>query len=183
MNRFCDLNIWVFLLLAIAGCQKLKPDSVQIPEYPDYEALMEDQVELLRNKKMRKEVWLDGKSEIQVLNMDSTSWAKELSFLKEINPNQPEYVGAFEKVGDDISQTLTLSPGEKGTLKKTTFSRDTEGFSQISATFHEDKDIYIHHREIDLKFENGILKSLKVDGYQKIMFKDTTRFRIALEVQ
>ena len=171
------------MLLAVAGCQKLRPDSVQIPEYPDYETLMKDQVELLRNKKMRKEVWLDGKSEIQVLNMDSAKWAKELSFLKEINPNQPEYVGAFEKVEDEKSQTLTLASGEKGALKKTTFSRDAESFSQISATFHENKDIYIHHREIDLRFEDGILKSLKIDGYQKIVFKDTVKFRVALEVR
>ncbi|MEO9482819.1 MAG: hypothetical protein ABJG47_05210 [Ekhidna sp.] len=173
----------IFIILIVASsCQKLKPESVSISDYPDYEELMIDQVELLANTKIRKEVWLDGKSEIQVLSMDSTSWMKELSFLKEINPNRPEYAGAFEKVEDQLNQTLVLKEGEKGALKKTTFSKDASYFLQINATFHEDKDLYIHHREIALAFENGVLNSLHIAGYQKMMFKDTVKFRIALTV-
>lgn len=165
-----------------SSCQKLKPESVNIPEYPDYAALMVEQVELLQNSRAKKEVRLEGKSEIRVLDMDSANWATELSFLKEINPNQPEYVGAFEKSGDELSQTLTLAAGENGALKQTTFSRNDNGFINISAIFHEDKDVYVHHRDIEMHFKDGVLNALQIDGYQKMMFKDTVRFQIKLAI-
>ncbi|MEO1255463.1 MAG: hypothetical protein AAFY41_11360, partial [Bacteroidota bacterium] len=62
-------------------------------------------------------------------------------------------------------------------LKKLTFSM--LHFQEIKASFHEDKDVYIHHREISLKFSDGLLSSYQIDGYQKMMFKDTVRFKIA----
>ena len=172
----------LFAFVVLAGCNQLKPESVSIPEYPDYELLMKEQIELLNNVRIKKEVWLDGRSEVKVMDMDSAKWVKELQFLKEINPSQAEYIGAFNKVGDEINQTLSLSNGESGALKRTSFSKNDLGFNKISATFHEDKDVYSHHREIELSFENGVLKSLDIDGYQKMMFKDTAKFRIKLLV-
>lgn len=181
MDRILDLKIGILILLILTGCQKLKPSEVRIPEYPDYSVLLSDQVALLGKQQVKKEVWLDGKSEIRVIKMDSASWTQELSFLKEINPNQPEYVGAFQKSGDELNQTLTLVVGENGALKKTSYSKSDIGYQQINAIFHEDKDVYIHHREIELKFQNGLLSSLQIDGYQKMMFKDTVKFRIKLQ--
>ncbi|SNS47680.1 hypothetical protein SAMN05421640_0309 [Ekhidna lutea] len=179
MSRLVDLKILV-LLLVLASCQKLKPESVAIPEYPDFEQLMTQQVKMLGQTKIKKEAWLEGKSEVHAMNMDSTKWAEELSFLKEINPNQPEYVGAFEKSSEGDLQILTLGAEENGALKKVKYSKSGENYKRIAATFHEDKDVYVHHREIEMIFENGILNSLTIDGYQKMMFKDTVRFRILL---
>lgn len=173
-------NFSLLFLIVLSGCQMLSPDSIQVPEYPDYETVMLNQSDALRNHDAKKRVWLDGKSETKVLKMDSTKWAKELSFLKEINPNQSEYIGAFQKSGDEFNQTLTLAAGESGSLKKTSFSKSDIGYEKISATFHEDKDVYIHHREIELNFENGLISSLQINGYQKMMFKDTVRFRISI---
>ncbi len=178
MKKLGIIACWI----AFVGCQNLRPDAVRIPEYPDFEDLINEQVELLKSNRAKKEVWLDGKSEVQILSMDSTKWQKELSFLKEINPNQPRYVGAFNKSGDELNQTLTLAEGENGALKKLSFSRDVNGFEKILASFHEDKDVYVHHREIEIRFEDGKVYSLRIDGYQKIMFKDTVRFRIVIGV-
>lgn len=177
MNRSINLN-FLSLLLVLVSCQKLKPESVQIPEYPDLKSLMNDQVKLLGKGRIKKEVWLDGRSEVRIIEMDSTKWADELSFLKEINPNQPEYVGSFEKSADGQNQILTLSPNENGAIKKISISKSDAGYQQVIATFHEDKDVYVHHREIEMTFEKGMLNSLKIDGYQKMMFKDTVRFRV-----
>lgn len=175
-------KLFILLLITLISCQQLKPDTVRIPEYPDYAELMKDQVLLLGNRKIRKRVVLEGISEMQDLTMDSARWAKELAFLKEINPNQPEYVGAFEKSGDEINQILTLAAGENGALKMTSFSKSNAGFDQIYAVFHEDKDVYIHHKEMELSFVDGLLNNIQIDGYQKMMFKDTIRFRIEVEV-
>lgn len=178
MKKLGIIACWI----AFVGCQNLRPDSLRIPEYPDFEDLMIEQVDLLKTNRAKKEVWLDGKSEVQILSMDSTKWLKELSFFKEINPNQPRYIGVFAKSGDELNQTLTLAEGENGALKKTSFSRNDDGFEIIQASFHEDKDVYVHHREIEIRFEDGKLNSFRIDGYQKMMFKDTVRFRIKVEV-
>lgn len=171
-----------FALIIVAGCQQLKPESIRSSAYPDYEALMMEQVVLLNNSRAKKEVWLDGKREFKVMEMDSASWAKELSFLKEINPSQPEYVGALMKSGDELNQTLTLAKGERGVLKATSYSRSDVGYIQINAELHEDKDVYVHHRNISMKFEDGLVSEIAIDGYQKMMFKDTVRFRINVSV-
>ena len=171
------------LILILLGCQKLKPESVSIPEYPDFEELMTQQVEILGQTKIKKVVWLEGQSEVQEMTMDSANWAKELSFLKEINPNQPEYVGAFEKSTEDNYQILTLGPDERGALKQVKYTYTEGEYHSILATFHEDKDVYVHHRDIEMNFEKGILNSLSIDGYQKMMLKDTVRFGINVNVQ
>ena len=172
----------IVALLVLSGCQKLKPESVSIPEYPDFKVLMKEQVALQGKTKIKKTVWLEGQSEARVLEMDSTKWAEELTFLKEINPNQPEYVGAFAKSKEGESQILTLGSEESGPLKEVKYLTDGDNYERILASFHEDKDVYVHHRDIELSFEEGKLSSLNIDGYQKMMFKDTVRFRIALKV-
>lgn len=182
MRQLTNLKIGVILLAALAGCQKLKPESVAIPEYPDFDELMKDQIERLGKVSINKKVSLGEESEFKTFEMDSALWAEELSFLKEINPNQPEYVGAFEKSTEGNYQTLTLGEGENGALKKVKYDLKEDDYGSIQATFHEDKDVYVHHREIKMNFERGLLNSIQINGYQKMMFKDTVRFGIALEV-
>jgi hypothetical protein len=176
------VNRFFILLIVLFGCEKLKPESVNIPDYPNLEETFNQQIQLLGTKKLTKEVWLDGKSESKIIEMDSILWKKELSFLKEINPNTPEYVGAFEKLEDEFGTQLTLMPDEKGELKKLTYVLDTKKYVLIKATIHEEREVYVHHREFNVTFENGLLKSYRISGYQKIMLKDTIEFRITGEV-
>lgn len=156
---------------------------MSIPEYPDFEELMNNQASLLGKSRIKKTVWLEGQSEAKVLEMDSTRWAEELSFLEEINPNQTEYIGAFKKSEEENYQVLTLGAEEKGELKSVRFAKRESNYQSIGAVFHEDKDVYVHHRDIEMNFEEGVLNSFSIDGYQKMMFKDTVRFRIQVKVQ
>lgn len=181
MRGFVDLKILLGLIaISFFSCEKLKPESVKIPDYPDLEQVFNEQVQLLRKRSLNKEVWLDGKSESKLLEMDSILWKKELSFLKEINPNTPEYVGAFERssIINKNEIHLILNSDEKGELKKFSYTLEEETYSTIKATIHEDKEVYSHHREFDLSFEKGLLKSYEINGYQKIVLKDTIAFRI-----
>ena len=129
-------------------------------------------------KSLVKEVWLDGQSESQNLKMDSIGWSAELSFLKEINPNQSEYVGGFDRKDSDGLTTLTLKSTESGALKKFSFASVNGEIISIQAIIHEDKDVYVHHRDISLKLADGEISGFKIDGYQKILLKDTIRFSI-----
>lgn len=182
MKRLRNLILVIVGILMVSACNRMKPDQIAISKYPEIDNLFQNQADLLVGKKLRKEVWLEEESEEQVLTMDSASWEKELSFLEEINPNQPEYVGAFGESSDQGKLMLTLDVGERGVLKMLEFE-STDEISSIKATIHEDKDVYVHHREIELKFSNQILSSYSIEGYQKIMLKDTVRFKISGIVQ
>lgn len=182
MGRLINLKIGAILLAVLVSCQKLKPEFVSVPEYPNFEALMNEQVVLLTDSEIKKTVRLEGQSEEQTMKMDSAKWAEELFFLKEINPNQPEYVGAFTKATDGNKTLLTLGPDEKGELKKVSYVKIGDIYSTLNATFHENKDVYVHHRDIYITFQDGLIRSIEINGYQKMMFRDTVRFGIALEV-
>ena len=156
----------------------MKPDAVNVASYPDLDDLLKSQVSKLGDLRLQKEVWLDDESELKPLAMDSVSWKKELSFLEEINPNQPEYVGAFVKVIENGQTQLKLREGEKGSLKSLIYKKSEGSIIYIQATIHEDKDVYVHHQEIEVNFSGGLTTSYSIDGYQKIMMKDTIKFKI-----
>ncbi|MEP1096807.1 MAG: hypothetical protein ABJG78_16945 [Cyclobacteriaceae bacterium] len=179
MNRFEDLRIlWVAIALLSSACERMKPESIGIASYPEIDLLLSSQTSRLQSRDLDKQVWLDGKNESKQLQMDSLSWATELSFLKEINPNQPEYVGAFDKEESEDLIVLILGEKESGSLNSFSFTSEKGGITSIKATIHEDKDVYVHHRDINLTLTEGSISRYQIDGYQKIMLKDTIRFRI-----
>jgi len=162
----------------LAGCQKLKPESVSIPNYPDLNQLYKDQIQKLNSRGLIKEVSLDAQNEKHTFQMDTTRWAKELSFFEEIDPNQPQYVGVFEVIENEDQIELTLKKGEKGMLQYLIISKSEDGFKSIDAIWHEEKDVYIYYQEIQVSFRNNLMDNFEIRGYQKMMFKDTVRFSI-----
>ncbi|MEP5613287.1 MAG: hypothetical protein ABJP45_13630 [Cyclobacteriaceae bacterium] len=164
-------------IMFLAGCG-MQPNLDTVSNYVEIDSLLTTQFDLLYKKSLVKEVWLDGQSESQELAMDSLDWRTELSFLKEINPNQPEYVGGFAGDDSDDLTTLALKSSESGALKKFSFASKNGKINSIQAIIHEDKDVYVHHRDINLKLENSEIVEYQIDGYQKIMLKDTIWFRI-----
>ncbi|MEQ9402373.1 MAG: hypothetical protein RIM99_02205 [Cyclobacteriaceae bacterium] len=178
MIRFKYLPVSITLVLILAGCGNLKPDTVLVSSFPDVDSLLKNDASVPFGKSLNKDVRLDGETESGSLEMDSAKWKKELSFIQEINPNQPGYVGAFERIRSDNKDELILKEGEKGSLKKLTVERSEKGISSLEAIIHEDKDVFVYHKEIKIHFNDGLISSYEIDGYQKILMKDTIRFRI-----
>lgn len=173
----------VGLLLIAAACSPLRPEQVKVPEYPDFKQFIQQQAQLLAGVSLEKTVRLDDKSETNSFNLDSAAWAEELSFLKEINPNQPEYVGGFDKIQEGNQVTLQLNEKTSGEIQSVSFIKIGDIYSSIQGTFHEDKDVYVHHREISVNFKDGVISSFLVKGYQKMILKDTVWFAIRGSVQ
>ncbi|MEP1115901.1 MAG: hypothetical protein ABJL37_11765 [Ekhidna sp.] len=172
------MKIVGLLLIALVGCQKLKPTEINIPEYPDLKAFYLSQAEKLSSSSLRKQVRLDDKSEIQSFQFDTLQWEEELSFFKEMNPSQPEYVGVFDKEVKGNEVRFTLKEGEKGILKKLLLVKKGGQYSSISATIHEDKYVYIHHREVEVTLKDEVITSFDIQGYQNVILQDTVRFGI-----
>lgn len=130
------------------------------------------------NLQVEKRVKLDDKEETKVLSMDSIKWGKEISFLDEINPNRPEYVGAFVETIDPSKMQLKLKAEEKGALKQLIVEKNGEEIKRIVATIYEDKEIYSHKREVSIAFRDNLISKYLISGYQKMLFKDTIYFEI-----
>ncbi len=169
-------------VLVLCGCQNLRPEEIALPNYPDLEALYSMQYKALGSSKLEKEISLDGAHEVKAFAMDTSKWKEELAFLKEINPKKPEYVGTYQRVKEGSSERLTLIDGENSILKNLSIEYTAEEYRSIAAVIHEDKDVYVHHRTIDISFEEGRISNWSIEGYQKIMLKDTIWFTISGKV-
>lgn len=174
---------WVVLLAIAMACQRLRPEQTSIPEYPNLEALYHEQVHLLKGLSLSKMVTLGTEKEQKEFQLDSVGWAKELRFFEELNPSQTKYLGAFAKRVDGGQTTLTLTPNEEGAIKQVSFVPVGSGFASINISYHEEKEAFVHHKDVELRFEEEKLSGYSIDGYQKIVFKDTVHFTIEGVVQ
>ena len=171
------------LSLLFAGCQSLKPEDISLPDYPDLAEVYIDQYQSLGSRTLEKKVTLDSEQETNAFQMDSAAWKEELEFLIEISPKKPEYVGVYKTIEDNEGGVeLQLIEGEKSTLKQLSVGYYEGAYNSIAATIHEDKDVYVHHREINISFREGLISSWSIEGYQKMMFKDTVRFGIVGQI-
>ena len=170
------------LILASFGCQNLRPEEIALPNYPDLGEVYTSQYRLLGKLSLQKEISLEQEIEASTFEMDSAKWKKELAFLKEINPRKPEYVGIYRVEKQENKQVLRLAEGENSILKIVRIEYLADDFLTVEATIHEDKDVYVHHRDIKVSFSDGVIDSWKINGYQKIMLKDTIRFAISGKV-
>ncbi len=183
MSRLKDLRIFLIgLLLSVGACEGLKPDTIDLTSYPEVDQLLSNQHSLLSDQQLSKEVWLDGESETRLLQLDSAGWAEELAFLQEVNPNQSGYVGAFDESTKDNELVLKLKMDENGSLRNFSFTKES-GNVLIAATIHEDKDVYVHHKEIQINLFDRKILDYEIEGYQKILLGDTIRFRISGSIE
>lgn len=173
---------FLWLIISLSACQKLRPEKIILPDYPDLEDVYISQYRMLGERPLEKEVMLDASKEVNSFEMDSSTWKDELSFLLEINPNKPEFIGVYNVTDEENKAVLRLIDGEINDLKYIHIEYSDDDFLNIEATIHEDKDVYTHHREIEVFFEDGLIKSWTISGYQKMMFKDTVWFGIVGKV-
>lgn len=179
-NRVLPIIVVVVLLL---GCKKFEPAEEANVKYPGIDKLLTRQLTEITSKKLQKQVWLGDESEIQLFDVDSSMLTRELDFLGEINPNAPEYVGAFNEDVSLVHLALTLNEGENGSLKYFRSSKSANQTQSIEATIHEDKDIFTHHREIKINLFKDVITDYEITGYQRIVRRDTIRFSISGKFQ
>jgi len=173
-----NFKIWGVVLLSAMACQKLNPRQIVAPEYPDFNLLFNEQVQKLATSQLNKKIVLDDAVEERTFTMDTSLWKKELSFLKEINPNRPEFIGSFQKEESPEHIFLKLKAGETGAIEEIYLKKIGSTYTILDATFHENKDLYTYHKKIEVSFKDGLISSYEINGYQKVLMKDTLRFRI-----
>lgn len=178
----------VFLLMwfSTSACNRQAERKV-IKEYYDIDSLFLSQPPLLRDLSFIKSANIDDKTESSTVKFDTTGWKKELSMFLAMDINKAALVGAYEKsetateLGKNVS--YNLKSGEEGGIKWIQLEQDSSGNVYLfKALFQEDNALYQNRRELTARFEvaedQSVLSSYKVDGYQKIIMKDTVNYTI-----
>ena len=179
----------LFLLLmwlSASACDR-QAERKMITEYYDIDSLFLSQPPLLKDLAFTKSANIDDKAESSTVKFDTTGWKKELAMFLAMDINKAALVGAYEKsetptaIGKNIS--YKLKPGEDSGVKWIQLEQDSTGnVFLFKALFEEDNALYQNRRELTARFEvtekRSVLNSYKVEGYQKIIMKDTVKYSI-----
>ncbi|MCK5102332.1 MAG: hypothetical protein KAR17_05940 [Cyclobacteriaceae bacterium] len=153
--------------------------------------LIDKQVQLLDSigPSLLKTAIIDGVYEkTQFTPPDNSTWAKELTIFKSADINKPILADSYELIETKIS-------GSKSIIYKSKFPKTTQVDSlALSFLDNEENPIKIHARitsvnalfesekNLDLTFKNAntqsMLSNYKIEGWQKMISKDSTTYLI-----
>lgn len=166
----------LFSLLIVIACAK--PQS-NLDTYYDLEDRLNQQVVKLAAEKagLKKTIIVGEEKETQSFEPDSLGWAEHLDILKDFTPADPAFVGAFDITEADGKTHYAVKPGLKVPLKSFEASNTGKG-EIISAILKNDKTVFSDYKKMTLRFRGERLAFFKVEGFQKMMLKDTVFYTI-----
>lgn len=171
------ISLFVFLAL---GCVEPKAN---LGVYYDLETELNQQMNFLVDGgyKLQKTVKIGDKSETKLFMPDSTEWQSHFDILKDFSPAIPSLVGAFDISSQGSEELYTLKEKQKSALKSFSINRNGSQKS-IIGTLHDDKTIYVDFKNVVIQFDENRIRYFKLDGYQKMMLKDTIHYTIEAKV-
>lgn len=168
-----------FCLVLIWGCSDLRPE-MNISTYFDVDSLVNRQVKTFDRIQptLEKSAKIDDRSERQTLRYDSSGWARELTFFRQLNINEPSLVGGYTI--DSTDNVVTYTPDEDLSTRVRTLSihYSDHRLEKITGLIFEENEIYATEKDIEVNFEDGLISKYRLRGFQKIILKDTARFEI-----
>ena len=187
------LGASLVLTCILSACDPQKVPSNK-GKFFDMVGLVDQQVGSLVKSQanLTKEAVIDGDTNQTALLMDSTQWAEALAFFKEGDINRPNLQDAYqvtEGLKDDKSNLLittynALNTAENGvTCLKVYYLRDPEKPMRVEAEIRENNLLYTAHKKLSMWFmetleQEPVLIAYGLEGYQKIVLKDTIKFKI-----
>jgi len=188
MNRYV-----AFFLLLIYGCsQDSETDSTL--KYFDVNGLIDNQIVFLfqNGAKLQKTATINSEGEENVLEIDSAGWIEELGIFRDVDLNRNVYLKAYQVVAGDSDPGSNLKSyiyqpvnSDDVLVKylKIFFLNDSLEIRRLEAEIYESNLLFknqkIYKMEFDRDgFNNLVLQSYRIEGYQKMTTMDTVRFSI-----
>ncbi len=175
-----------FVLIAIFSCTQQSAKR-EINAYFDIDSLFMEQTYLLAGVPFSKSAVIDGKSETGHVTFDTTAWQKELAMYIGLDINKAALVGAYESseevtpAGKSVS--YQLKQANDAGVQWIQLNQNKDGLvTGLEALFREENALYQNQRKLSATFniENGksVLQTYRIEGYQKILLKDTVNYTI-----
>lgn len=178
--------------LAIVGCIFLSACGQssarkEISAYYKIDSLFNSQIHELAGVPFSKAAIIDGKSENALVTFDTTAWKKELSMFAGLDINKAALVGAYEVTEETTSTGRSVSynlkgPGDAG-VQWIRLEQNAAGkVVKMEALFREENALYQNQRKLSANFGvvdgKSVLHAYRVEGFQKILMKDTVNYKI-----
>ncbi len=183
MRIIAVLGLTFFFL----ACESTVPRRGVKENYLSVDSIINTQIGVLLAKDVQllKQVRIGDENEEQMIKFDSAYLAQELMVFRDLDLNVPSYVGSYEVNREGNSTTYSRKVGEKSPVEYVTIELNENGdIRQISGAFVDDKarSIYTVSRYYLMKFESGILEGYEIEGFQKMILQDTTRFSVVAQM-
>ena len=175
------------LMVSCATNQETKVDQYfSIPEFMDEQAVFLEKEE---NQLSKTVSFGDDTESTTAVNLDIDQLNKEFKIFKEHDINKPVLVDAYhteEETNQDGGRTTSYSlidQSASGVLNMQIQYDSLEQVSSWKSSFKEENLLYCNFRELALSTDKaGILKSYLIQGYHKLMFKDTVYYQLQVDI-
>lgn len=191
--KYCLATIVSVMIL---GCSGNRPED-QVVYYYNLDSLLLAQKEILFEKKPTLEKWayVDGDTSESTYEPDTTEWKNELAFFSKMNINKPVLQDVYEiNERKDDHSNLTIREYKAPESKdveveyfRVYYLNDILQLKKIEALYTEDNPIYKSRRNFKLEFtdtkEGARLNSFSVEGSQKMILKDSVKFKVIGQIK
>ncbi|PJJ52795.1 hypothetical protein [Hymenobacter chitinivorans] len=187
--------LWAAACLLLTTACGQEPEATRAgqparkPLYFDVKGFLDNQAALLtqRQPAVEKRVTLrDG--QVETTRVEKVDWSKELQIFYQADINKPALRGAYEAVAAPAGDTVTTAKlyrrkaGIENIVDQLRIEEtDTQGGS-IEATLTQDNPLFFSRKVLALNYQNGLLKSYRVRGVQKLVMFDTLRYSATVTV-
>jgi hypothetical protein len=180
---------WITLIIVslfFIGCQVPEnSQNFEVKSFISLDSIMTAQKQQLVGKMLEKSVQIGEDQEVILLEMDTVFFTKEWSFLSDFELNKPGFVGGIEVTKNDSLIKYNKKPGQSFLFDYMTIGFDSNhqiAWIEGAYTDTQAEVIYGSARKFKFLFSNGQMNQYDIQGYQKIILRDTVFFEITGKV-
>lgn len=182
-------NFFYFLLFlflfVIEACSPISTSKANEKRYFDLASFVQKQIDLLSNQPLliEKKIYLDGKQ--QEISIDSINWTKELALFKEADINLPSLSGSYAIKEDKQEHIVSyLAKEDKLRVREMQIvfgegSIENINVKEVKIVYAENNQLYEISRKMNMKIKDGKLYAYAIQGFQKVVLKDSTIYEIS----
>ncbi len=178
----------ITLLIIFVSCNVENNTPGKIRTYYSIDSVLNQQREILNNlnPRLQKLAWVDQQQDTTSVRLDSAGWAREMQIFNNISINKPALRDSYLIDSTQAEDGIWVSYTAKEALKEELeieymhiFFNNNRKLQEVELLYKELGSLYNSKRKMHLGFnQNQLLSNYKIKGYQKIILKDTIRYRI-----
>jgi len=143
------------------------------------------------NPKLVKVAKVDDKKDSVTISLNKDGWANELEIFQDISINKPALRDSYIKdtVKSDSGRWIQydVKPGLSDEVEiemMQVFFNNNDDLRKVKTIYKEKGTLYDARREMEIVFEGkpARLKGYKVQGFQKMILKDTTFYFVNAKI-
>jgi len=184
------LRLFVFIIMAgvLFSCEseeeELLKNPVQIDEYFPLSQFIDEQIQQLDGRSVKKELLINGESHDVVQVLDERDWREEFDWFIQSDINKASLAQSYHTEEIDNMVRHTLKSGEKGTLQVMEVLYDGKQVREINIISTRENTFYRSNASSRLTTgDDGIINTYRMESTQKVWFLNPNNLLVVSEVQ